>query len=68
MPLLEIILHNLNDALDEKTLQSTKQNRQISIVAGVGAPVAVGAVGDDERRRAAEDYLIKYPICLKVNI
>ena len=40
-----MIRFTLNDALDEKTLQSTKQNRQMIIVAGVGAPVAVGAVG-----------------------
>ena len=45
----------LNDALDEKTLQSTKQNRQMIIVAGVGAPVAVGAVGVETGEEGSEE-------------
>ena len=44
----------MKDALDEKTLQSTKQNRQMIIVAGVGAPVAVGAVGVETARKLAK--------------
>ena len=44
----------MKDALDEKTLQSTKQNHQMIIVAGVGAPVAVGAVGVETARKLAK--------------
>ena len=51
----------LNDALDEKTLQSTKQNRQMIIVAGVGAPVAVGAVGVETGEEGSEGLPNKIP-------
>ena len=44
----------MNEALDKKTLQITKQNRLMIIVAGVGAPVAVGAVGVETARREAK--------------